>query len=109
MWNRALMRLFSLSFMSFFIIGLLWEEGRRRDEAAERKPVQDKRKDEKAREGCRSSIRPAHFCQRPERLPPPGGGGPVGHVPTIALQGKVKTISWLVAPAPPGVKEPAAT
>jgi hypothetical protein len=49
MWNRALMRLFSLSFMSFFIIGLLWEEGRRRDEAAERKPVQDKRKDEKAR------------------------------------------------------------
>jgi hypothetical protein len=24
-------------------------------------------------------------------------------------QGRVKTINWLVAPAPPGVKEPAAT
>ena len=48
MWNRALMRLLSLSFMSFFVVGLLWEEGRRRDEAAERKPACDKRK-EKAR------------------------------------------------------------
>jgi hypothetical protein len=49
MWNRALMRLFSLSFMSFFIMGLLWEECRRRDQTAGRRPVPDKRKDEKAR------------------------------------------------------------
>jgi hypothetical protein len=49
MWSRALMRLFSLSFMSFFVLGLLWEEGRRRDETADGKPVPDKRKDEKAR------------------------------------------------------------
>jgi hypothetical protein len=30
MWNRLLLRLLSLSFMSFFVIGLLWQEGRRR-------------------------------------------------------------------------------
>ena len=49
MWNRALMRLLSLSFMSFFIMGLLWEEGRRQKDTAGRKSVPDKRKDENVR------------------------------------------------------------
>jgi hypothetical protein len=34
MWNRAFMRLLSLSFTAFFIAGLLWRESRPRDEAA---------------------------------------------------------------------------
>jgi hypothetical protein len=33
MWSRVLMRLLSLSFMSFFVIGLLWQHGRRPGEA----------------------------------------------------------------------------
>ena len=39
MWTRTLMRLLSLSFMSFFVIGLLWQEGRRPRPTAGRKPA----------------------------------------------------------------------
>ena len=47
MWNRALMRLLSLSFMSFFIVGLLWQEGRRQGETIGRRPVPSERKDKR--------------------------------------------------------------
>jgi hypothetical protein len=47
MWKRALMRLLGFSFMSFFIVGLLWEKGRRRDESTA--PASHKRKSESAR------------------------------------------------------------
>jgi hypothetical protein len=47
MWKRALMRLLSFSFMSFFIVGLLWEEGRRRDKSTA--PASHKRKSDNAR------------------------------------------------------------
>jgi hypothetical protein len=47
MWKRALMRLFGLSFMSIFVVGLLWEESRRRDETAD--PVSPRRKKERTR------------------------------------------------------------
>lgn len=43
------MRLFSLSFMGLFVIGLLWEQGRRQDDAAGRKPAPNKRKDKTVR------------------------------------------------------------
>jgi hypothetical protein len=39
MWSRALMRLFSLSFMALFVLGLVWDEGRRHEQTAGRKPV----------------------------------------------------------------------
>jgi len=42
MWNRVLMRLLSLSFMSFFVIGLLWQEGRRPGKAARPAPAKGK-------------------------------------------------------------------
>ena len=45
MWTRTLMRLLSLSFMSFFVIGLLWEEARRQNRPAGRKPAAAARKD----------------------------------------------------------------
>jgi hypothetical protein len=48
MWNRALMRLFSLSFISLFVIGLLWDRDSRQGEAAGHKPIPDKRKDDKS-------------------------------------------------------------
>jgi hypothetical protein len=38
------MRLLSLSFMSFFVIGLLWEEGRRQNAPTGRKPAAGARK-----------------------------------------------------------------
>jgi hypothetical protein len=43
MWTRTLMRLLSLSFMSFFVIGLLWQEGRRPSPAAGRKPARTRK------------------------------------------------------------------
>jgi len=49
MWNRTLMRLFSLSFMSLFVIGLLWDRNSRQGEASGHKPMPDKRKDDKSR------------------------------------------------------------
>jgi hypothetical protein len=48
MWNRALMRLFSLSFISLFVIGLLWDRDSRQGETAGHKPIPDKRKDDKS-------------------------------------------------------------
>jgi hypothetical protein len=45
MWTRTLMRLLSLSFMTFFVIGLLWEETRRRNTPAGRKSAAAARKD----------------------------------------------------------------
>jgi hypothetical protein len=48
MWTRTLMRLLSLSFMSFFVIGLLWQEGRRRNAPAARRPAVGARKGETA-------------------------------------------------------------
>jgi hypothetical protein len=41
MWSRVLIRLLSLSFMSFFVIGLLWPEIRRQGKTR-RKPVADR-------------------------------------------------------------------
>jgi hypothetical protein len=49
MWSRALMRLFSFSFMALFVLGLLWEGSRRQEQTAGRKPVPDKRRDGKIR------------------------------------------------------------
>jgi hypothetical protein len=49
MWNRALMRLFSFSFMALFVLGLVWEEGRPRKQTAGRKPIPDKRRNGKTR------------------------------------------------------------
>jgi len=49
MWSRVLMRLLSLSFMSFFVIGLLWPEVRRPGEARRRKPVAGKAEAERVR------------------------------------------------------------
>jgi hypothetical protein len=49
MWNRLFIRFLSLSFMSFFVIGLLWQEGRRRGEPAGRRPVAGKPAAETAR------------------------------------------------------------
>jgi hypothetical protein len=46
MWRRTLMRLLSLSFMSIFVIGLLWEEGRRPRETVGHKPLPSKPRDE---------------------------------------------------------------
>ncbi len=43
--------------------------------------------------------------QQQGRPPRPRKGGPA---PDSARQGRVNTISWLVAPAPPGVNEPPA-
>jgi hypothetical protein len=40
------MRLLSLSFMSFFVIGLLWEEGRRQNEPTARRSAPGPRKRE---------------------------------------------------------------
>ena len=48
MWTRTLMRLLSLSFMSFFVIGLLWEETRRQNAPAARKSAAAARKGETA-------------------------------------------------------------
>jgi hypothetical protein len=48
MWPRTLMRLLSLSFMSFFVIGLLWEETRRQNAPAARKSAAAARKGETA-------------------------------------------------------------
>jgi hypothetical protein len=45
MWNRALMRLLSLSFMSLFVIGLLWDRAGRGGEASEHKPMPGKSKE----------------------------------------------------------------
>jgi hypothetical protein len=45
MWTRTLMRLLSVSFMSFFVIGLLWEEARRQSAPAGRKSAAAARKD----------------------------------------------------------------
>jgi hypothetical protein len=43
------MRLLSLSFMFFFVLGLWWREERRPRETTARKPVSDKPRDEKRR------------------------------------------------------------
>lgn len=43
MWNRAFMRLLSLSFMAFFIAGLLWHEGARDQKASAKKQDPDTR------------------------------------------------------------------
>jgi hypothetical protein len=48
MWSRALMRLFSLSFISLFVIGVLWDRDNRRSEATGHKPAPDKRRDDKS-------------------------------------------------------------
>jgi hypothetical protein len=45
MWNRAFMRLLSLSFMSLFVIGLLWDRDRRKGESSGRKPMPGKSKE----------------------------------------------------------------
>jgi|HubBroStandDraft_6_1064221.scaffolds.fasta_scaffold840555_1 hypothetical protein len=45
MWTRTIMRLLSLSFISFFVIGLLWEEARRQSAPAGRKSAAAARKD----------------------------------------------------------------
>jgi hypothetical protein len=49
MWSRVLIRLLSLSFMSFFVIGLLWPEIRRQGKTRRRKPVADKGEAERVR------------------------------------------------------------
>ncbi len=48
MWTRTLMRLLTLSFMFFFVIGLLWPEGRRQNAPAKRTPAAGTRKGETA-------------------------------------------------------------
>ena len=40
MWNRAFLRLLSLSFTAFFVVALLWRESRPRGAAAPRKRTQ---------------------------------------------------------------------
>ena len=45
MWTRTLMRLLSVSFMSFFVIGLLWEEARRKNAPTGGKSAAAARKD----------------------------------------------------------------
>jgi hypothetical protein len=42
------MRLLSLSFMTFFVIGLLWQGGRRQNAPAGRRPAAGTRKGETA-------------------------------------------------------------
>ncbi len=42
MWNRVLLRLLSLSFMSFFVIGLLWQERRRPGQVSGPDPGKDR-------------------------------------------------------------------
>ena len=53
MWKRAFMRLLSLSFMTFFITGLLWQEGRRREEPAARKRPAEDCKDDSCKDDAR--------------------------------------------------------
>jgi hypothetical protein len=49
MSNWALMRMINISFISIYVGGLLWEEGRRRREINRRPPRPDGKKEQEAR------------------------------------------------------------